>query len=256
MTVVTTLAPYTDDRNNRIIYSGPPGAAVRIDFRGSGNTLVVARRNRLAALKVDFDCDNGRLRIGTSKGVPPFRASIKVGQDSTVEIGNNVSSTSRVRMTAAEGTTIKIGNDVMFASLNQVRADDAHPIFDVDSGLRVNVSSSITIGDHVWLGRAATVLAGARIGAGSVIGYGAIVTKAIPNNCIAVGIPARVIKRNIAWERPHLSRVKPYYKPDASTVTRSAKYWRRTEPAAPAARPALRRARHVVRAFRTVLARR
>jgi acetyltransferase-like isoleucine patch superfamily enzyme len=229
MTVVTELEAYADERNNKIIYSGKPIANVRIKFIGSGNTLVVANPTRLAMLIVDFDCDNGRLEIGASRGVPRFRAAIKIGQDSTVLIGTNVSSTSRVRMSATEGTTIKIGDDVMFSTDNQVRADDAHPIFDVDTGRRVNVSTSITIGDHVWLARTAAVLAGGRIGAGSVIGYGAVVTRHIPNNCIAVGIPAKVIKRNIAWERPHLSRAKPYYKPDASTITKSTKYWRRTE---------------------------
>lgn len=39
-----------------------------------------------------------------------------------------------------------------------------------------------------------------------------------------VGIPARIVRRNIAWERPHLSLTKPYYKPDASTVQKSASW--------------------------------
>jgi acetyltransferase-like isoleucine patch superfamily enzyme len=250
MTVVTTLEAYEDERNNKIIYSGRTIGKVRIKFIGSGNTLVVASPTRLAMLVVDFDCDNGRVDIGASKGVPPFRVAIKVGQDSTVQIGRNVSSTARVRMSATEGTTIKVGDDVMFSTDNQVRADDAHPIFDVESGRRVNVSTSITIGDHVWLARTAAVLAGGRVGDGSVIGYGAVVTRHIPNNCIAVGIPAKVIKRNIAWERPHLSRVKPYYKPDASTITKSTKYWRLTEMPAQSTAAAGRKLRTVGRMFR------
>ena len=61
-----------------------------------------------------------------------------------------------------------------------------------------------------------------------MIGYGSIVTRNVPNNCIAAGVPATVIRRDIAWERPHLSMTKPYYKPDASTVSRSP-YWNLTE---------------------------
>jgi hypothetical protein len=41
-------------------------------------------------------------------------------------------------------------------------------------------------------------------------------------------VPARVIRTDIAWERPHLSLAKPYYKPDASTITKSP-YWALTE---------------------------
>lgn len=220
---LTSLSAYSDENGNRVEYGGPEKAA-KLKITGSNNRLVVAPDARLGNLVIDFDCDNGYVQIGPSSGVPPFAASIRVGQDSRVIIGRNVSVTSGVAMSATEGTTITVGEDVMFASENQVRADDGHPIFDVHTGKRVNVSRSIHIGNHVWLGRGAVLLGGAQVGDGSVIGYGSIVTGVVPNNCIAAGVPARVIRRDVAWERPHLSLIKPYYKPDASTITRSP-YW-------------------------------
>lgn len=227
MAIVSSLAPYSDEHGNRIEYTGKPHDHTRIKFTGRNNSLVIAPDARLGRLHVDFDCDNGYVEIGPSAGVPPFVAAIRVGQDSRVLIGRDVSTTTTVAMSATEGTTITIGDDVMFASDNQVRADDGHPIFDVHTGKRVNVSRDITIGNHVWLARGAVLLGGARVGDGSVIGYGSIVTKAIPNNCIAAGVPARTIRRDVAWERPHLSLIRPYYKPDASTVERSP-YWNAT----------------------------
>ena len=107
------------------------------------------------------------------------------------------------------GDEITIGDDVMFASDVQVRCDDGHPIFDVPTGLRVNVSRSITIGAHVWLGLRSAVLGGVSIGAGTVVGLGSIVTKDLPNNVIAVGTPAKIVRRDIAWERPHLTLPRP-----------------------------------------------
>jgi acetyltransferase-like isoleucine patch superfamily enzyme len=231
MVRVPRLAPYSDDSSNTIDYDGLIEKGIQIKFTGSNNRVVIHRNARIGSLTVDLDCDNGYLEIGRSSGVPAFSASIRVGQDSRVVIGNNVSTTTAVAMSATEGTAITVGDDVMFASENQVRADDGHPIFDVQTGARVNVSKSIAIGAHVWLGRSAVVLGGARIGDGSVIGYGSIVTRPIPNNCIAAGVPAKVLRRHVAWERPHLSLVKPYYKPDATTVTKSEDYWRLTEEA-------------------------
>lgn len=228
MVRVTRLANYADAEGNRIEYPGAIEENIQIKLTGSNNRLVVDPGARLGKLTIDFDCDNGLVQIGASKGVPAFSAAIRVGQDSSVLIGSNVSTTTTVTMSATEGTTIRVGDDVMFASENQVRADDGHPIFDVRTGDRVNVSRSITIGNHVWLARHAVVLGGAEIGDGSVIGYGSIVTRNVPNNCIAAGVPATVIRRDIAWERPHLSMTKPYYKPDASTVSRSP-YWNLTE---------------------------
>jgi acetyltransferase-like isoleucine patch superfamily enzyme len=52
----------------------------------------------------------------------------------------------------------------------------------------------ISIGDDAWLGHGVIVLSGVRIGAGAVIGAGSVVSSDIPDNAIAVGVPARVIK--------------------------------------------------------------
>ena len=51
----------------------------------------------------------------------------------------------------------------------------------------------IEIGDGAWLGNRVTVLQGVSIGAGAVIGAGSVVTKNIPENAIAVGVPAKVV---------------------------------------------------------------
>jgi acetyltransferase-like isoleucine patch superfamily enzyme len=224
---LTTLEPYSDEDGNEIVSSGTYDKNIGVIFRGRNNRLVIADGCKIDKLQATFDCDNGTLTFGHNARVKGGIWGIRVGQDSTVCIGDDVSSTGLCVVSAVEGTTVQIGDDVMIASQNQIRADDGHPIFDIHTGKRVNVSTSITIGDHVWLGLGATVLAGGQIGDGSVIGFGSVVTSRIPNNCIAVGTPARVVRRDIAWERPHLSFREPFYKPDASTVQKS-RYWNPT----------------------------
>jgi acetyltransferase-like isoleucine patch superfamily enzyme len=76
-----------------------------------------------------------------------------------------------------------------------------HPIIDLESKQRINYGRSIEIGDHVWIGAQAQILKGAKIGSGSIIGTRAVVTGAIPENCIAVGVPAKVIRHNVSWDR-------------------------------------------------------
>ncbi len=53
--------------------------------------------------------------------------------------------------------------------------------------------SKIKIGNNVWLGEHVTILKGVTIGDNVIIGYGAVVTKSIPSNSVAVGFPAKVI---------------------------------------------------------------
>ena len=61
------------------------------------------------------------------------------------------------------------------------------------------------IGDNVWLGEGVIVMPGVTIGNGCVIGAHSVVNKSIPDNCIAVGTPAKIIKRysfdSKKWER-------------------------------------------------------
>ena len=56
-------------------------------------------------------------------------------------------------------------------------------------------ASEIRIGNDVWLGANVTILPGVSIGDNVVVGAGAVVTKDIPDNSLAVGVPARVMKK-------------------------------------------------------------
>jgi virginiamycin A acetyltransferase len=62
----------------------------------------------------------------------------------------------------------------------------------------VRTKGAITIGNGVWIGDNVTILPGVEIGNGAVIGAGSIVTKNIPPYCIAVGNPAKVIKKRFS----------------------------------------------------------
>lgn len=67
----------------------------------------------------------------------------------------------------------------------------------------VDIVRGITIGDNVHIGMDATIMPGVRIGSNCVIGCGAVVTKDIPDNSIAVGVPARVIETVEEYAKKH-----------------------------------------------------
>jgi lipopolysaccharide O-acetyltransferase len=98
---------------------------------------------------------------------------------------------------------IEIGNNVLLAS-NIYISDHNHGFYsgtshslptEAPNYREVSCNCRTIIEDNVWIGEMVCVLPGVRIGHGSVIGAGSIVTKDIPENCIAVGNPARVIKK-------------------------------------------------------------
>jgi len=101
------------------------------------------------------------------------------------------------RLCILAGADISIGDDVLFASdvsivshNHGINPDGESPY--IRQKLRV---LPIKIGNNCWVGDKAIILPGVEIGNGCVIGGGAVVSKSIPEYSIAVGNPARVIKR-------------------------------------------------------------
>jgi maltose O-acetyltransferase len=86
---------------------------------------------------------------------------------------------------------VQIGNHVLLAPYVYIVDCDQH---EVEPG-RALRKEQVIVGDNVWLGRNATVLPGVSIGSGSVIGANSVVTKDIPSNSFAAGVPARVIRQ-------------------------------------------------------------
>ena len=92
----------------------------------------------------------------------------------------------------------------MFSNNIVVRTSDSHPIYRIDDNQRINPAKSVTIGNHVWVAPNTKIMKGVNIENGSIIGSDTIVTKVIPENSLAVGHPARVVKSNIKWTRENL----------------------------------------------------
>lgn len=124
------------------------------------------------------------------------------GYKKTLFVGNNCEMGDMTHIVALN--KVKIGNNVLIASKCFI-SDTSHGIYkgtdqdrpEIPPNQRKLVSSSIKIGNNVWIGENTVVLAGTEIGDGCVIGANSIVNSKIPNNSIAVGSPAKVIK---IWE--------------------------------------------------------
>ena len=121
--------------------------------------------------------------------------NIHMGTDADVQIGKDSSFMQAV--IAVSHTTVKIGEDCMFSGNIIVRNSDMHHIFDMYTGVRINIDKSVIIGNHVWIGEGVRILKGADIGTGSVIGEASVVTGTIGDNVVAVGNPAKVVRRDV-----------------------------------------------------------
>jgi acetyltransferase-like isoleucine patch superfamily enzyme len=112
-------------------------------------------------------------------------------------IGNNVSIGDDSHITAIN--RIEIGNNVLTGKKITI-TDNAHGKSNLESLMlppthrKLYSPGPIFIEDGVWIGDKVTILANVRIGKNAIIGSNAVVTKDIPANSVAGGIPARIIK--------------------------------------------------------------
>jgi maltose O-acetyltransferase len=123
---------------------------------------------------------------------PPLRLdygyNLHVGARTFVNVG----------LVALDVARITIGDDVQIGPNVQLLTP-THPLDAERRRDKWESAEPISIGDNVWLGGGVIVLPGVSIGANTVVGAGAVVTRDLPANVVAVGNPARVV-RTLAGE--------------------------------------------------------
>ena len=113
------------------------------------------------------------------------------------KIGVNMGEKCHLYGTVSWGTEpwiITLGNNVHITNGVKFITHDGGTLLFRDKVPDLEITKPIVIGDNVYIGNDVLILPGVTIGNNVVIGAGAIVSKDIPDNSVAVGVPAKVIK--------------------------------------------------------------
>lgn len=151
--------------------------------------------------RIHFKGNNGLVILGEHC---TWFADLNIRLSSDDELlfwGARASSNGTSIVISGEGRSVIVGEDCMFAADTNVRTSDLHSIVSVDDGRWLNEPQDVLLEPHVWIGQEAMVLKGARIGAGSIVGAKALVNGDVPRFSVAAGLPARVIKTGVTWDR-------------------------------------------------------
>jgi len=117
--------------------------------------------------------------------------TLKAG--ATINIGKNVGISG---CTISAATSITLGDRVLIGAGCLITDSDAHPILadERDDATKIK-SCAIVIEDDCFIGARSIILKGVRIGTGSVIGAGSVVTGDVPSGVIVAGNPARLVRK-------------------------------------------------------------
>lgn len=143
----------------------------RSDFAGIGEVVKeLLGKSENAFINPPFYCDYGK----------------------HIEVGKNFFA--NYNCTMLDVARIKIGDNCQMAP-NVAIYTAGHPIHPVSRNSAYEYGKAVTIGDNVWIGGNAVICPGVHIGDNVVIGAGSVVTKDIPDWCIAAGNPCRVLRK-------------------------------------------------------------
>lgn len=142
-----------------------------------------------------------------------LQGPIEVDYGQFTHLGDNFYS--NFNLTILDTCPVTIGNNVMCGP-NVTFATPLHPLLPTQRNARkqsdgkiadIEYGAAITVGDNCWLASNVTVCPGVEIGKNCVIGAGSVVTTDIPDNSLALGVPAKVIRQ--ITDQDHLNNY-PY----------------------------------------------
>lgn len=162
-------------RRGRQVTFGRPVLATGLGQVEVGDYVAIRPGARLECVRQSMSSDRGRIRIGPRTRIED---RVHIGSAFLVEIGEGA--------LIASGVTI-IDHDHSLPPLGDSRKISDMPL----------LGAPIVIGSRVWIGEKATVLKGVTIGDRSVVGAHAVVTKDVPPDSVAIGVPARIVARPI-----------------------------------------------------------
>lgn len=181
-------------------------------FHMENNSIIVIDDNVVIEKDVIIDARNGGL-IHISRGGYIYHSVIVNSyRNSYLEVGENNKICAFGIVNVAQGAKVILGDDVAFGTHCNIQACDGHQFYDLETHKSICAEKSyeIEIGNHVWVGRNCTILYGAKIGSGSMVGIDSMVKSNSPVNSILAGRPAKVVRENIVWEWPGVAREDNY----------------------------------------------
>ena len=185
--------------NNQIINAGHINNS-KFDIVGNNNKIVIKKSSSINNVLFFIRGDNHLIEInqncyigGGELWIEDNNCAIIINSGTTIESAHLAVTEPHSR--------IEIHDDCMLANNIEIRTGDSHSIIDANTGQKINSAKNVILQSHVWIGAHAKILKGVTISSNSVIGTSSVVTNSIPGNCIAAGIPAKVLKTGTNWKR-------------------------------------------------------
>lgn len=164
-------------------------------FKSAGKGLYIKRINMILGAECitigyGFKArENLRLEAIKSFRGSQYKPQISIGNNVNMGMDCHVGAINRVII----GNNVLIGNRVLITDHNHGN-NSIEEINKLAVDRKLFSKDKVEIGENVWIGDGVAILPGVRIGDNAVIGVNSVITRDIPSNTIAAGVPAKVIR--------------------------------------------------------------
>ena len=165
------------------------------------NNIVVIGRDTVIQGRILLQGDDGLVIIGERIS---WWCELQIRLSSNAQLcfwGSKSTSNGTSIVMEGAGRHVVVGEDCMFASGIYIRNSDLHSLIDLESNTWLNEPGDVLLEPHVWVGQDAMILKNTEIGYGSAIGAKSLVNKSVPRFSLSAGMPARVLRQKISWDR-------------------------------------------------------
>ena len=186
------------NKKKNIVILGEENELHSNNFNNLNNKLEIYIRGYNNKIIIPYNLDiTNKLRISIGNIAKDWCVN-----NCIVEIGNNNSFEDVSIYINADNTNVKIGDDNMFARCLFRTGELHHLIFNSETGEYIDNGGNIEIGNHNWFCDFSTIMKKAKIAYNNIIALNSVVTGVFTeSNCVLAGIPAKICKKNIHWER-------------------------------------------------------
>lgn len=185
------------------------------NIMGSGKLLYTRDSHFMLAPSAKIHL-NGNLHLNQNSMGRNFRSSLlRLDQDAVLQVDGTFSFMYGADIIVFPNGKLILGKDSFINSDCKIRCSKeivigegcaiSHDFTVMDSDVHClngsNHTSPVKIGNHVWIGTRVTILSGVVVGEGAVIAAGSLVKDDVPAYTLAAGVPAKVVRENIEWEK-------------------------------------------------------
>lgn len=196
---------YISGKNNAIKIEGI-ATGCEYNIGGDNNVVEIAKGCRLINCKFIIKGSNHKVKIDEECQLRELTIWLE-NEHNTIIVGKNTTINGKTEISAVgRDSRVEVKSDCMLSSNICITNTDSHSILDM-KGNRINPERNVMIGNHVWIGMNVTILKGSVINDNVVIGANSVVTASMEkseSNCVLVGNPATIVKKNVTWMRERI----------------------------------------------------